>query len=195
MPEPAVERDRPVILFLGDSLTVGYGVMPEQAYPALIQERLRAEGLEYHVVNAGVTGDTTASGLRRLDWLLRGRVDLLVLALGGNDGLRGIDVATTRTNLQGIIERARNNEPPIPVLLAGMQSPPNMGQDFTRAFREIFPELARDNDLPLVGFLLEKVGGEAELNQPDGIHPNPAGHRLIAENVWPVLRPLLVEAD
>jgi acyl-CoA thioesterase-1 len=166
--EPA--EARPILLFLGDSLTFGYGLSPEDAYPARIEEKLADEGLEYEVVNAGVSGDTTASGLRRLDWLLQREPAVLVLALGGNDGLRGI---------------------PVGIVLAGMQAPPNMGFRFAGAFRRIFPELAEENDLPLVPFLLEGVAGDPRLNLGDGIHPNAAGQAIVAENVWDVLEPLL----
>jgi len=187
--EPA--EARPILLFLGDSLTFGYGLSPEDAYPARIEKRLADEGLDFEVVNAGVSGDTTASGLRRLDWLLQREPAVLVLALGGNDGLRGIPVETTRANLQRIVDRARERFPEIEIVLAGMQAPPNMGFRFAGAFRRIFPELAEENDLPLVPFLLEGVAGDPRLNLGDGIHPNAAGQAIVAENVWDVLEPLL----
>lgn len=191
----AALEDRPVILFLGDSLTAGYGLQPEQAYPALLQERIAEAGQPHLVVNAGVSGDTTASGARRIDWLLRRRVDVLVLALGGNDGLRGIAPESTRAHLQTIIDRARLLQPGIRIVVAGMQAPPNMGWEFTSAFRTLFADLARANDLPLVPFLLEGVGGVAAMNQRDGIHPNAAGQRRVADNVAAVLLPLLPDGD
>lgn len=179
------------IVFFGDSLTAGYGLDPEEAYPALIQQRIDAARLPWRVVNAGLSGDTTSAGLRRLDWILRQRVDILVLELGGNDGLRGIPPETSRANLQAMIDRARARYPDCIVVLAGMQMPPNMGEDYRRAFAAIFRELAENNQIPFIPFLLEGVGGIADLNLPDGIHPNERGQRIVADNVWKVLRPLL----
>ena len=189
--DPAAAATGPTLLFLGDSLTFGYGLSPEFSYPSLIGEKLREAGLEYGVVNAGVSGDTTASGLRRLDWLLRQAPAVLILALGGNDGLRGIPVETTRSNLQQIVDQLRERDPDIQIVLTGMQAPPNMGQRFTDGFRRIFSDLAEQNELALVPFLLEGVAGDPDLNQADGIHPNQAGQRIVAENVWQVLEPLL----
>lgn len=179
------------ILFYGDSITAGYGLDPDQAYPAIIQKKIEAAGLDWRVVNAGLSGETTAGGLRRLDWILRQRVDVFVLALGGNDGLRGVAPSVTRQNLQTLIDRVRARYPDATVVIAGMQMPTSMGPDYTTAFRRIFPELAEANRAPLVPFLLEGVGGIPELNQPDLIHPTAEGQRRVAENVWPVLRPLL----
>jgi acyl-CoA thioesterase-1 len=180
---------RPRIVVLGDSLTAGFGLGREQAFPSLLQERLDREGLRFEVVNAGVSGDTSAGGLRRIDWVLEGEVRVLVLALGGNDGLRGLGVSEMKANLSAIIERARARG--IAVLLAGMEAPPNLGAEYTLRFRQAFGELAAEHDVALMPFLLKEVAGVADLNQPDGIHPNPAGARVIAENLWPHLRPLL----
>lgn len=188
--EPATER-RPVILFLGDSLSAGYGLDPEQAFPALIQRKIDARGWDYEVVNAGVSGDTTSGGLRRIDWLLKRPVDVLVLELGGNDGLRGIPPDITYRNLQGIIDKTREQYPDAAVVVAGMLVPPNMGPDYFNQFREIFPEIAERNDAVLIPFLLEGVGGRRELNLPDGIHPTAEGHKIVAEHVWNYLEPLL----
>ncbi|MFH0944719.1 MAG: arylesterase [Planctomycetota bacterium] len=188
------EATGPVVLFLGDSLTFGYGLSPDESYPSVIERKIEEAGLAYQVVNAGVSGDTTAGGLRRLDWLLRREPSVMVLALGANDGLRGIPVETTRSNLKAIVEAARKRFPDVRILLAGMQAPPNMGQQFTDAFRQIFPELAEELDLSLIPFLLEGVAGDPELNLPDGIHPNPDGQKIVAENVWKVLE-LLVRSE
>jgi acyl-CoA thioesterase-1 len=194
---PAAPSDpAPVVLCLGDSLTAGLGLDPAQAYPALIQDKIDALGWPYKVVNAGVSGDTTAGGLRRIDWLLRGRVDVVVLALGANDGLRGIDVAVTRANLEKIIAKVKAGSQAAggaTVVLAGMQTPPNMGPEFARDFRTLFPELAEQNDVPLIPFLLEGVAADQQLNQSDGVHPNAEGQRLVAENVWRVLEGVLRE--
>lgn len=187
------ETTPPTIVFLGDSLTAGYGLENPlaEAYPALIQEKLQAAGLPHRVVNAGISGDTTAGGLRRLNWILRQPVDVLVIALGGNDGLRGVDPEVTRANLQGIIDRAREKYPEVRLFLAGMQMPVNMNETFTRAYREIFPALAKANQITLIPFLLEGVGADPALNQADLIHPTAAGQMRIADNVWPWLRPML----
>ncbi|GAB4119247.1 MAG: arylesterase [Acidobacteriota bacterium] len=179
------------ILILGDSLTAGYGLDPKQAYPALLQERIDREGLPYRVVDAGVSGDTSAGGLSRINWLLREPVDVLVLELGANDGLRGIELDSTRRNLQGIIDRTRQSYPDVRILIAGMMVPPNLGKDYATRFRELFVELAATNGAVLLPFLLEGVAGRPELNLPDGIHPTAEGHRRVADNVWRYLRPLL----
>ncbi|MCB1105276.1 MAG: arylesterase [Cephaloticoccus sp.] len=181
------------IVCLGDSLTAGYGLPnpAAQAYPALIQDKIDAAKLPWRVVNAGISGDTTAGGLRRIDWLLRQPIDILILALGGNDGLRGVDPAVTRENLIGIIERARTRYPNIEIILAGMQMPANLGPDYQTRYREVFPTVATAKDCALIPFLLEGVGGDPNLNQPDMIHPTAAGQQRIAETVWAVLRPKL----
>jgi len=182
---------RSTIVVLGDSLAAGYGLEVEQSYPALLQKKVDAAGLRYAVINAGVSGDTSAGGARRIDWLLQRRVDILLLALGGNDGLRGIPVEVTRTNLQSIIDRTRRKYPQAQVVIAGMQMPPNIGADYRQQFAKLFPDLAKVNHCALVPFLLEGVGGKPELNQPDMIHPTAAGQQIVAENVWKVLKPLL----
>lgn len=189
---PASTPDpRPVILFLGDSLTAGYGLDPDQAFPALIQARLDEAGLRYRAVNAGVSGETSAGALRRLDWLLRQPVAVLVLETGGNDGLRGQDPDTTRANIQGILDQAQAQSPPPKVLLVGMEALPNYGESYRRRFRALYPELAKSKGVALVPFLLEGVAGVAALNQADGIHPNPEGQKRVAETVWKALRPLV----
>jgi acyl-CoA thioesterase I len=179
------------ILVLGDSLAAGYGLDPSEAFPAMLQKKIEAAGLNFTVVNAGVSGETSSGGLRRLDWSLKRRVDVLLLELGGNDGLRGIPVAVTRTNLQAIIDRTRQKYPHAEVVLAGMQMPPNMGHEYTGSFARIFPELAKANQAALIPFLLEGVGGRPELNLPDRIHPTAAGHEIVADNAWKVLKPVL----
>jgi acyl-CoA thioesterase-1 len=176
-------------VFLGDSLTAGYGLGAAQAFPALAGDVLKREGLPVHVVNAGVSGDTTAGGLRRLDWLLRQSPDVLVVGLGGNDGLRGLEPRASEENLRVIVRKAR--EAGASVLLLGMLIPPNYGPEYTRQFREIYPRLAGEFGVPLVPFVLEGVGGDPDLNQPDGIHPTAEGHRVVAENVLPQLRALV----
>ena len=188
---PDRPADRPVILVLGNSLAAGYGLNPEQAFPALLQQRIDSLGWPFHVENAGLSGETTAGGLRRLDWLLRGRVDVLILELGGNDGLRGIAPDVSQQNLETIIERTRAHYPDVRIILAGMQVPPNLGADYTTRFREMYPTLAREQNVELIPFLLEGVGGIPSLNLGDGIHPNVEGHRIVAENVWQTLRPVL----
>jgi len=185
--------EAPTVLFFGDSLTAGYGLddPATQAYPAIIQQKIRAAGLDWRVVNAGLSGETSAGGLRRLDWVLRQRMDCFVLELGGNDGLRGIPPATTEANLQAIIDRVRAKAPGARIVLVGIEAPPNMGEDFTRAFAAIFPALAARNHLPLIPFLLAGVAGRPDLNQADGIHPTAKGHAAVAETVWAVLKSVL----
>ena len=180
------------IVFFGDSITAGLGVPPNEAFPALIQGRIVAAKLPFVVINAGLSGETSAGGLRRVGWVLKQRADVLVIELGANDGLRGLALNDTRINLQGIIDRARALHPQIQIFIAGMQLPPNLGAGYTAAFRSIFPELAIQNSISLIPFLLEGVGGVSEMNQADGIHPNSAGHHRLAENVWSVLGPKLV---
>ena len=185
--------DPPVILFFGDSISAGYGIEIEQAFPALIQQKIDAQGWAFKVVNAGLSGETTAAGLRRIDWILKRKIDFLVLELGGNDGLRGVPPNATRKNLQAIIDRAKTKYPQVRIVIAGMQIPPNLGPEHTAEFRAIFPALAKKNKAALIPFLLEDVGGVPELNLPDGIHPTPEGHKIVAENVWKALKPLLEE--
>ena len=179
------------VVVLGDSLAAGLGVEPSEAFPALLQKMIEAEGWSDVVVNAGVSGDTSADGLNRINWLLRQKVDVLVLELGGNDGLRGLPVSATKTNLQAIIDRVKKKYPAAQIVIAGMQMPPNMGEDYTTAFKAIYPDLAAKNHAALVPFLLAGVGGIPALNQPDRIHPNAEGHRIVAENVWKELKPVL----
>jgi len=182
---------RPVLLFVGTSLTAGYGLDPADAFPALIQARLDEAGLRYRVVNAGVSGETSAGALRRLDWLLKQPVAVLVVETGANDGLRGQDPDATRANLEGVMERAKRQVPPPRVVLLGMEAPPNNGEEYRRRFRAIYPEVARKNGAALVPFLLDGVAGVASLNQADGVHPTAEGHRHLADTVWRVLRPIL----
>jgi acyl-CoA thioesterase-1 len=186
--KPAVKT----VLFFGDSLTAGYGLDdPALAFPGRIQEKISAEKLPWRVINAGLSGETTAGGVRRLDWALRQPVDIFVLELGGNDGLRGLAPDVARANLQSIIDRVRAKNPATLILIAGMEMPTNMGGDYANAFRAIYPALAQKNQAILIPFLLAGVGGDPKLNLPDGVHPTPEGHAIVAENVWKVLRPLL----
>lgn len=182
-----------VILFLGNSLSAGAGVDASDAFPALIRERIDSLGWPFRVVNAGVSGETTSGGLRRIDWLLHQPVDILVLELGGNDGLRGIPVEVAEDNLRSTIRKVREAYPDVEIVLAGMQIPPNLGHAYTQAFREMYPRLADAEDTHLIPFLLEGVGGVDSLMQDDGIHPTAQGHRIVAENVWETLRPVLEE--
>ncbi len=181
-------RERVIICF-GDSLTAGLGVLPEESYPAVLAARLKAEGYSYRVVNAGVSGDTTAGGLRRVDWALRLTPDIVILALGANDGLRGQDLAGVRANLDQMVERFQQSG--ARVLLAGMRLPPNYGRPYAEEFRRMYAAVARKRSVPFLPFLLDGVGGNPRLNQPDGIHPTAEGHRVIVERLWPHLRPLL----
>jgi acyl-CoA thioesterase I len=185
----AAAEGPPVIVALGDSLTAGLGLPADDAYPALLEERLRREGYRYRVVNAGVSGDTTAGGLRRVDWVLRTRPAIVIVALGANDGLRHQSVTAMRDNLVEIVRRLRGAG--ADVLLAGARVPPNYGDDYGRAFAAIFPDVARTTAVPLMPFLLDGVAGDPRLNQPDGIHPTADGQRLIADRIWPYLKPLL----
>ena len=187
------DTGRPRIVFLGDSLTAGLGLAREESFPARIQARLDAAGYRYEVVNAGVSGDTSASGLSRLDWSLEGDVAVLVVELGANDGLRGLPVPQMRANLSEIITRAKQRN--ITVILTGMEAPPNYGAAYTAEYRQVFPDLAREHGVRLVPFLLEGVAGVAGLNQRDGIHPNPAGSRIVEQTVWRALEPELEKQD
>ena len=176
------------ILFFGDSLTAGLGLNPNLAFPGLLEQRLDSLGYSYQVVNAGLSGETTASGKNRLGWVLKQPVDIFVLELGANDGLRGIPLSETRKNLKTMIAQVRDENPEVVIVLAGMELPPNMGPEYTDEFRKIFPELAQSEDVLLIPFLLQGVGGIPELNQEDGIHPTEAGHQIVADNVWSVLK-------
>jgi acyl-CoA thioesterase-1 len=190
-----IGAERPTVVFLGTSLTAGYGLQPEDAYPALLQEKIDSAGLSYRVVNAGVSGETSAGARRRIDWLLREPVSVLVVETGANDGLRGLPADSLRANIQAILDRARELQPAPRVVLIGMKIPPNYGQAYSRQFEAIYPELAKTYDAELVPFLLQDVGGVAELNQPDGVHPTAQGQQRMAETVWRVLEPVLREAE
>lgn len=182
------EEQKKVILFFGDSLTAGYGLEEGEGFPEILQQRIDSLGLSYQVMNAGLSGETTSGGKNRIDWVLKQNVEIFVLELGANDGLRGIPIAETRKNLQDIIDYVESQNPDIKIILAGMQIPPNMGQDYTKDFKQIFPDLAEKNDVYLIPFLLEDVAGIPQLNQQDGIHPNAEAQQILAENVWDVLK-------
>jgi acyl-CoA thioesterase I len=192
---PAPLSQRPSVMFLGTSLTAGFGIDPEQAYPALIQQKIDSAGLTYRVVNAGVSGETSAGALRRVDWLFQEPVAVLVVETGANDGLRGLPPDSLRANIQAIFDRAKRLRPPPQLVLIGMRVPPNYGRPYSQRFQAIYPELARANGAALVPFLLEGVGGMPNLNQPDGVHPTAEGQRRLAETVWRVLEPLLKQAE
>jgi acyl-CoA thioesterase I len=179
------------IVFLGDSLTAGYGVGKDRAYPALIAERIRKAHLPYEVINAGVSGDTSADGLRRTDWVLQQKVDVLVIALGANDGLRGLSPNVLEENLGAIIEKAKRRNAEVRIVIAGMQMPPNLGADFAAKFQLVFAAVAQRYKATLIPFLLAGVGGHRDLNQPDSIHPTEAGQKVIAQTVWQMLKPIL----
>ncbi|PRX55349.1 arylesterase [Flagellimonas meridianipacifica] len=185
------ETSEKVILFFGDSLTAGYGLELEEAFPALIQNRLDSLGLEYTVINSGLSGETTSGGRNRLDWVLNQKVDVFVLELGANDGLRGIPLTETLKNLQAMIDVVKKKNVDTKIILAGMQIPPNMGPEYTTEFRKIFPELAEENQIALIPFLLDGVAGIPELNLEDGIHPTPEGHQIVRDNVWSVLKTVI----
>ncbi len=188
-PDAPAAATAPRIVFLGDSLTAGLGLQSAQSYPSLVANRLKAKGLDYEVVNAGVSGDTSAGGVRRLDWSLEGDVKVLVVALGANDGLRGLSTSELRKNLAAVLERAKAAN--VPVLLAGMEAPPNNGPEYTRDFRNVYVELAREYQVRFIPFLLQGVAGDASLNQADGIHPNVRGAEIVADLVFKELEPML----
>jgi acyl-CoA thioesterase-1 len=179
------------ILFFGDSLTAGMGLNIEEAFPAVIQRKIDSLGLPYKVINAGISGETTAGGKNRIDWVLNQKVDIFVLELGANDGLRGVPLTETRRNLQAIIDIVKKKNPDTKIILSGMQIPPNLGIEYTTEFNNIFSELAAKNNLPLIPFLLENVAGIADLNQNDGIHPTAEGHKILADNTWVILKEYL----
>jgi acyl-CoA thioesterase-1 len=179
------------IVFFGNSLTAGYGLDEHESFPSLIQQRLDSLNLKYEVVNAGLSGETSAGGLSRIDWTLNQQVDIFVLELGANDVLRGLDLKSTKQNLQGIIDQVRQKDESITIILAGMKAPPNMGSEYAVAFEKIYIELSEENKIPLIPFLLENVGGIPALNIEDGKHPNAAGQKIVANNVWQVLGPLV----
>jgi acyl-CoA thioesterase-1 len=185
---------RKTILFVGTSLTAGYGIDPQQAYPALIQARLDSLGLNYEAINAGVSGETSAGALHRMDWLLKQPIDVFVLETGANDGLRGLTVDSLRANIQQILDDVKRTHPDAKVLLVGMEAPPNMGRAYVNGFRSVYAQLAKENHVAYLPFLLKGVGGVDSLNQPDMIHPNPRGAAIVAETVWGALRGLLDDA-
>lgn len=203
--KPAVETNDPAgidtirnpekkktILFFGNSLTAGYGLeSPVQAFPGIIQSKIDSLALPYKVVNAGVSGETSSGGKSRIEWILKQPVDIFVLELGANDGLRGIPLSETRKNLQSIVDKVKEKYPDAGLVMAGMEVPPNMGKEYTTEFRQMYTQLAKENKMVLIPFLLEGVGGEPELNQRDGIHPTEEGHRIVAENVWKKLEEIL----
>ncbi len=190
--ESSARGDLKNIVFFGNSITAGYGVEQSEAFPALIQAKIDSLKLPYKVINAGVSGETSAGGKSRIDWVLQQPVDVLVLELGANDGLRGIPLSETSKNLQSIIDEVKKKYSAAKIVLAGMEIPPNMGKKYTDEFRELYRQLAEKNQTLLIPFLLKNVGGEPELNQPDGIHPNVQGHKIVAENVWAVLKDILL---
>lgn len=183
--------ERPAILFIGTSLTAGYGLDPDSAYPAVLQRLVDSAGLDFEIVNAGVSGESSAGAVRRIDWVLRAEPAILVIETGANDMLRGQDPDSIRANIQAMIDRAREKSPGTTIILAAMEAMPNLGADYARRFRAIYPALARANDVRLIPFILDGVAGIDTLNQDDGIHPNPAGARIVARNVWRSLAPLL----
>jgi acyl-CoA thioesterase I len=181
--------DKKTILFFGDSLTAGYGLDdPSEAFPGVIQHTIDSLKLPYRVINAGVSGETTAGGLGRIDWILRQKVDIFVLELGANDGLRGIPVEETTKNLQAIVDKVKAKYPDVRLVMVGMQVPPSLGPAYVSAFKDIFPKVAEKNKMALVPFLLSGVGGDPRLNQSDGIHPTAAGAKIAAGNVWSILK-------
>ena len=188
-PSAPASAAKPRIVFLGDSLTAGLGLAAERSFPSLIEKKLKEKGLDYDVINAGVSGDTSAGGVRRLDWSMEGDVRVLIVALGGNDGLRGLPVTDLKKNLAAVLDRARERN--AAVILAGMEAPPNYGPEYTRAFRNVYSELATEYKVRFIPFLLQGVAGDASLNQADGIHPNVRGAEIVADLVWAELEPAL----
>ncbi|MCZ8021176.1 MAG: arylesterase [Cyclobacteriaceae bacterium] len=179
------------ILFFGDSLTAGYGLSAEEAFPALLQKELRKKKKECVVINGGLSGETSAGGVSRIDWMLRQPIDVFVLELGANDGLRGLPIEQTEKNLQSILDKVKKKNPNARLVIAGMMVPPNMGEDYSAKFKKIFPALARRNNATLIPFLLEGVAGNEKLNQPDGIHPTAEGHTIVAKHILPFIEPLV----
>jgi len=187
---PSTKSNQKTILCFGNSLTAGYGLEPEQAWPALLQERLDSVGQDFKVVNAGLSGETTSGGLNRLDWVLKQPVNMFILELGANDMLRGLDVASTKANLESIINKVKEKYPEAQIILAGMLAPPNMGDAYEKKFNRIFSDLAMKHKAVLIPFLLDEVAGRKELVLPDGKHPNVEGQKIVLENVWAALAPL-----
>ncbi|MBC6998850.1 arylesterase [Cytophaga sp. FL35] len=189
--EETAVSDEKIILFFGNSLTAAYGLQKEEGFPALIQKRLDSLNLNYTAINSGVSGETTSGGLNRLEWVLNQKVDILVLELGANDGLRGISLRESKNNLQKIIELVKEKNPQTKIILAGMQIPPNMGEAYTSEFKEMYPQLAEKNNVALIPFLLEGVAGNSKLNLEDGIHPTAEGQKIVMENVWQILEDVI----
>lgn len=196
-PEPSAEEienesnNEKIILFFGNSITAGYQLDMDQAFPALIQKKIDSLGLNYRTINAGLSGETSAGGQGRIDWVLKTTPDIFFLELGANDGLRGLPLDETMKSLQAIIDAVKKENPDVKIIIAGMMVPPNLGDDYTSQFKNMFPELAKKNDAVYIPFLLEGVAGIPELNLRDGIHPTPEGHRIVAETVWEYLLPIL----
>jgi acyl-CoA thioesterase-1 len=186
--QPAKQK---TILFFGDSLTAGYGLSAEEAFPALLEKELNKDKQQVKVINGGLSGETSAGGLSRIDWLLRKPIDVFVLELGANDGLRGLQLTQTKKNLQAIIDKVKTKYPDVKIIVAGMMVPPNMGKQYTEEFKNMFPQLAAQNKTVLIPFILKDVGGIEKLNQADGIHPTAEGHKIIAKNIKPILEKLL----
>ncbi len=189
--QKAAQNNKKTIIFFGNSLSAAYGIDPSQGFVGLTAQRIDSLGLPYQIVNAGLSGETTAGGKTRIEWILRQPVDIFILELGGNDALRGIDPGDSYKNLKFIIEKVREKYPSAKIVIAGMEAPPNLGPEFTREFRQMYPKLAKEYNASLIPFLLKDVGGIRELNLPDGIHPTPQGHQIVAATVWAVLKDLL----
>jgi len=186
-----VLKKQKTIIFFGDSLTAGYGLSTEQAFPFIVEQELLNRGLDYKVVNAGLSGETSAGGLTRIDWILNQPVDIFVLELGANDGLRGLPLDQTKKNLQSIIDKVQKKNPEVEIVLAGMMVPPNMGKEYSDQFTNMYLELAENNDIIFIPFLLDGVGGHSDLNLPDGIHPNVEGHKIVAKTILRFLEDIL----
>ena len=180
--------EKKIVIFFGDSITAGYGLSKQQAYPSILQSQLDEEGIECEIINAGLSGETSAGGLSRISWILKKPVDVFVLELGANDALRGVPLESTKKNLQEIMNKVREKNPDVTFIIAGMMVPPNLGKEYAQEFMSIFPALAKENDSILVPFLLDGVAGNEDLNLPDGIHPNAQGHQILADNVMPFLK-------
>jgi acyl-CoA thioesterase-1 len=185
----------PVVLFFGTSLTAGYGLDPEQAFPSLIEKKAKAEGVPIKVINAGLSGETSAGAVRRIDWVLRAPADLVVIEVGANDALRGLSPDAARANLERVVAAVRAKQPRAKLVLIQMEAPPNYGVAYTRSFRAVYADVARKENIPLLPFLLDGVAGISRLNQPDGLHPNLAGERIVADNVWKALKPIVAQLD
>ena len=191
VPIVSFKTEKKTVVFFGDSITAGYGLSKEQAYPSILRSQLEEEGVDCEIINAGLSGETSAGGLSRVSWILKKPVDIFVLELGANDALRGLPLDVTKSNLQKIMDRVKVKNPEVIFIIAGMMVPPNLGDEYAREFMSIFPALAKDNNTILVPFLLEGVAGDENLNLPDGIHPNAEGHRILADNVMPFLKKAL----